>query len=209
MADWVWLLIALGIGIPLLAGAVVVDLRRRRRTEGPSQSAAPGDFSPAFLTQEDIDHLPEPKASADPWPKQGRRFEFGYAHPDFRTHGAAAQWENAVVLVVDGPVLDMRQLVGPLGRATIDAPLALVAPSYSPDVLATLSANRRALNMPVLACTASETDVAELATWCGAEILSPSDLSAGYVPAAALGRARRWISEARGSWVEPAFPHED
>lgn len=210
MADWVWLLIALGVGVPLLAGAVVLDLRRRRRTEGPRpQGSTPGTMTPAYLTQGEVDDLPLPQAAADPWPRQGRRFGFGYAHPDFRTHGDAAQRDNAVVLVVGGDIHDMRQLIAPLSRATEASPLIVVAPSYSPEALATLAANRRALHTPVVACTAGHDQLEELATWCGARALASSDLSAGYVPAEALGRARRWISDARNSWVEPSFPHAD
>lgn len=207
MADWIWLMVALGIGLPLLAGATVWDVRRRRRTQGPLRADDPD--KPRYLTQEDVDALPSPAGPSDVRPRHGRAFDFGVAHPDFRTHGELAHWDNATVLVLDGELSAMRLLIGTLGKATPDTPLVVVASAIAPEVAETLAANRRAFHLAVLVCIASQEDLRDVARWCGAEPLLGSDLAAGYVPASALGTARRWTSESRRSWVEPAFPHSD
>lgn len=210
MADWIWLIVALAVGLPLLLTVTLVDLRRRRKTEGPRVAVSDENTPvPGYLTQEDIDSYPDPAGASDLWPRQGRHFAFGFAHPDFRTHGPVAQWQNATVLVVEDPLHDMRQVTGPLSSADQDHPLVIVAPSIEPDLLATLAANRRALHAPILACEANQEAISDLSHWCGAAPLRGSDLAAGYVPPAALGKARRWISEPRGSWIEPAFAHSD
>ena len=202
MADEIWLFVALGIGFPLLLGATVLDVRRRRRELGPPLRT--GDpLAPAYLTQEDVDALPSPAGPADSSPPHGTLFGFGFAHPDFRTHGRSARWDDATVLVVDGDLHDMRLLTGPWGRLPQGAPLVVVASSMAPVVVETLAANRRVLHMAVLACLASPEDLAAVARWCGAEPLSGSDLAAGYLPQEALGTAQHWVSEAECSWVEP------
>lgn len=207
MADWIWLVVALGIGLPLLVGAAALDRRRRRRTQGPPAEEAGSPGMPRYLTQEDIDALPSPAGPADVRDRNGRAFGFGYAHPDFCTHGRSAQWDNATVLVVDDELSSLRLLIEPLRWATPEAPLVVVASAIAPEVTQALAANRRALRLPVLACIASPEDLREVARWCGATSLFSSDLAAGYLPASARGAARRWISDPYRSWVEPAPPH--
>lgn len=210
MADWIWMAMALGIGLPLLVGATLLDVRRRRRTQGPASIPRTGDSATQqYLTQDDVDALPSPAGPSNARPRRGGAFDFGFAHPDFRTHGQVAQWDNATVLAVDGEIHAMRLLTGLLGRATPDAPLVVIASAIAPDVVDTLAANRRALHLAVLVCIAPRKDLRDVARWCGAEPLLSSDLAAGYVPASALGAARRWTSEPRRSWIEPAFPRSE
>ena len=78
------LLWVLAIGLPLLALAVWLDVRRRRRLEGkPVQDAI--EEEPGYLTQSEIDGLPAPGVrrpvlGAEP---RGERLEIGLADPGF------------------------------------------------------------------------------------------------------------------------------
>ena len=136
-------------------------------------------------------------------PRAGEGFAFGHAHADFATNPDGASWNNPRLLVVDGGVTAMRELLAPLQRATPDSPLVLVASSLHPDVIATLAANRRALGLAVVAAIAGPKERRRLAELTGATPLSPADLQAGYVPDSSLGSAAHWSSTSTKSWVEP------
>ncbi len=210
MDFWVWFLLATAVGGGLLAVAVLADRRARRRVSGegepaPERGIAAVDAQvPAYITQDEVDALPAPgRGVPGELSHQGEGFGFGHAHPDFATTSSGADWSHPRILVVDGEVDAMRQLLAPVSTATTDAPLVVVAAGFAPEVLTTLAANRRAVGLPVVAAIAGPKDRRRLAELTGADPLSPEDLRAGYVPEQALGRAARWTSTLRASWVDP------
>lgn len=210
MPPWSWFLIIVGVGACLLAAAVLLDRRSRRRAIGADEPAPLRNHEgvdrhvPTYLTQDDIDAMEPPgKGDGTAIPHRGEGFGFGHAHPDFATTTSGATWDDPRLLIVDGTVDSMRELLTPLSWATEQSPLVIVASEFDPEVLTTLAANRRALNMPVLAARASERDRLRLAELTGAAELQPSDLQAGYVPDDALGRASHWSSTSTKTWVEP------
>lgn len=210
MPSWLWFVIVVAVGLVLLAGAVLLDRRASRRATGAGEPAPLRDHPvvdslvPAYVTQDEVDALPAPGAGQPRrLPQQGEGFGFGHAHRDFATNPDGASWDAPTLLVVDGVVTAMRELLVPLQLATHEAPLVIVAEGFHPDVVATLAANRRALGLPVVAAAAPVRERRRLAELTGASPLSVPDLQAGYVPAAALGAARHWSSTSSRSWVEP------
>lgn len=198
---WLWLVGALFLGGALLVVAVTFDARRRRELERAASAVPLRDdervdrHRPRYVTQEEIDAMAgQPGAAGRP---EGRRFDFGLAHPDLAADGGAATLEAPRVLLVEGDVTSMRQLLPVLG----DGPLLLVADGVGEEVGRTLGANRRALHMPVLACEASPGDLIEVRDFVGGEILSGDDLRAGYTPASAFGHVAAASADARHTWL--------
>ena len=154
MDFWGWFLLAVAVGGGLLAVAVLADRHARRRTSGegepaPERGIAAVDAQvPAYITQDEVDALPAPgRGVPGDLPHKGEGFGFGHAHPDFATRASGADWARPRILVVDGEVDTMRQLLAPLSAATADAPLIVVAAGFAPEVLTTLAANRRAVGL--------------------------------------------------------------
>lgn len=209
MPAWSWFLTALAVGIVLLAVAALTDRRAARRRAGvglpaPRRGVADVDRQvPRYLTQPEIDAMPRP-LERDARPsgfREGEGFSFGHAHADFATSPGGAELRDPRILVVDGEVTSMRELLGPLASARADRPLVVVAAQLHPEVVATLAANRRALHLAVVAAVADARDRRRLAELTGAEELTPADLRAGYVPDSALGRAATWASTRSRAWV--------
>lgn len=203
---WLWLVGALVLGGVLLLAAAVTDIRARRDadkslTHVPLRGIEDVDARiPAFVAQHEIDELaPAPGTTAP----SGRRFPFGIAHPDLLPRRGAASLDAARVLIVEGEITSMRQLIHHLGGD----PLLVVASGMDDEVGATLAANAKKLQMPVLACVAGPGDLIEFADHVGAEILTADDLRAGYVPPAALGAVAGAAANARHTWVSlPTTP---
>lgn len=210
MPSWLWFVVVVGVGVLILAGAVLLDRRQSRRSTGASEPAPRRGHPqvdthvPRYITQDEIDDLPSPAAGhTRDLPRQGEGFGFGHAHPDFATNPEGASYDDPRLLIVDGELSSMRELLAPLKWAREGDPLVVVAAGFHPEVLATLAANRRALSMPVVAAVADRRDRRRLAELTGAEELGRADLQAGYVPGSALGAARHWSSTASRAWVEP------
>lgn len=211
MADYVGLIIALAIGIPLLVAAVLYDAHRRKQLEGdtdspPQRGTAEVDAHlPAYVTESEIARLPLPGERGMPSKERpNTELRFGHALPDFASAGERAELRDVRVLMVDGEVSSIRELFALVGTASEESPLAVVATGFHDDVLGTLRANRRALGTPVVAAAASQKDLYELAAVVGGEVLAVEDLKAGYTPDSALGRADTWISDLNRTWVEPS-----
>ena len=211
MPAWSWFVVALLIGAALLAVAVLVDRRARRRVTGAGEPAPRRGLDevdrhvPRYVTQDEIDALPSPASGqgAGPLPHAGEGFGFGHAHPDFATDREGARYEDPRILVVDGEVTAMRELMTPLAEATPERPLVVVAAGLHPEVLTTLSANRRALRLPVVAAVAGARDRVRLAELLGVAQVPASDLRAGYLPPDSYGLALEWTSTLKRAWVDP------
>lgn len=200
--SWLWLVGALFLGGALLAAATAFDARRRREseraaTEVPLRGQPAVDAHvPSYVTQDEIDAMPPPEGSTDDPP--GARFDVGLAHPDLAPARGYATLQGARVLVVEGEVTSMRQLLAVLGGE----PLLLVANTVADEVGKTLAANGRAVGLQVLACVGGPGDLIRVAEHAGAEILTGDDLRAGYVPEHAYGRAKSVAADKRRTWIE-------
>lgn len=216
VADYVGLIIALGTGVPLLVLAVWLDARRRRQLEGDA-GAPPerGDETvdshvPTYLTQSQVDALPLPgRGTTAPREHPGTRLGFGHAGAEFATHQDTAVRRGVRILMVDGEITSWRELLAVMPLATADSALVVAATAIADEVLATLRANRRVLDLPIVAATPSAKDLYELLGQVGGEVLGVEDLKAGYVPESALGRADTWTSNAVATWVDTANPQPE
>lgn len=203
MGEWIGIVVALAVGVPLLVVAVLMDLRRRRAMD-TELAAAPerGDdavdaFVPEYIVQGDVDALARPGTGVEPQRDfaDGVRLGFGHLDADFATAGQWAELSDATILMVDDDISTMRELLVPLGGAASGQALVIAAASFHPDVLASLKANRRVTRLPVVAVEANLAELLQLQDEVGGEVLSSADLKAGWVPAHALGAASRWSSD--------------
>ncbi len=185
MAGMSGLLVALGIGLPLLGTALWLDWRRTRNREGPRAS---GD-GPSYIRDSEIEAMPRVPASHPP---EGMRVSARPAHSEFTD----AVVDRPFVMVIDGEVSDMREVMIPIARYQ---PLVILATSFTETLAATLAANRRALRLGIIAVTAD--DPGEVAALVGAELVIPEDLKAGYLPETHLGSVARWACDGHGSMV--------
>ncbi|MDO5083658.1 hypothetical protein EII34_03730 [Arachnia propionica] len=190
MGDWIGLVVALVVGLPLLGAAVWLDVRRRRRLEGPTTGQE------GYVTASEVDAMPAPPAESPREQEGATVVPFGLADPGFASADGSAELVDARVLVVEGRGATMRELMIPIAR---HKPLVVVAKDLDREVIDTLVANRKALRLPVLAVLTP--DIEEIAELTGAEPLDVTDLKAGHVPEAALGRVTRWVSDATRSHV--------
>lgn len=205
MGEWVGVLMALGVGVPLLLLALWRDNRGRRK-EDELLSAAPlrGDpavdaLLPTYVTQDAVDAMVAPGWGHKPSAGEpvGHPLVFGHVDPDFGTAGQVAELNNAAVLLVADDVLSMRELLMVLSGASSERPLVIAATSFHPEVVATLRANRRATGLPVVAVEANPAELLQLQDIVGGVVLSSADLKSGWVPEGALGQASSWRSDRR------------
>ena len=215
MGDWMGVVVALGVGVPLLLVAVWADARRRRHAEA-ELAAAPLRGAPAvdalvphYISQDAIDAMEAPGDSGSPSPAPGPlaggvRLGFGHLDDDFATAGGVAELADAAVLLVGDDVMAMREILVPLAGASRERPLVIVASNFHPDVLAALKANRRVTRMPVVAVQANPAELLQLQDVVGGEILSAADLKSGWLPKGALGGAGAWRSDLRSITVTGA-----
>ena len=139
MPAWIWFVVAVAVGVLLLTAATLADRHTRRKVTGADEPAplrrneSVDRHVPAYLTQDEVDAMTHPAEShtAD-LPHRGEGFGFGHAHPDFASNPDGASWANPRVLVVDGEVRSMRELISPLSTATAESPLAVVAGAIHP-----------------------------------------------------------------------------
>lgn len=203
MDEWMGVLVALAVGLPLLGVAVLSDVRRRRRTEeelasAPLRNEPTVDSKlPHYVTQEEVDAMARPGSGAVPeaGSPHGVSLHFGHVDQDFATAGDVAELNHATVLLIGDDVLTMRELLAPLAGASPDSPLVIVAASFHKDVVATLAANRRATQLPVVAVAANPAELLQLQDVVGGHILSSTDLKSGWLPGDAMGRAALWRSD--------------
>lgn len=176
----------------------MLDRQARRRREGELQGAPERDdleidaIVPAYVTQSEVDAMPNPAGPSSRTSPPGERvLSVGHLAREFATDGDACELADAHVLLVNGEVDAMRQLLIPLSRWS---PLAVAARGFHDDVVATLVANRKATKLSVVAVKVSTSQLEDLQQAVGGNLLDSTDLRAGYVPESALGRTQRWRS---------------
>lgn len=203
MGEWFGVVVALGVGVPLLILALWLDTRGRRKADQVlSSPPLRGDpavdaLLPSYVSQGDIDAMVPPGRGSKPAAGEpgGRSLAFGHVDPDFATAGQVAELTNVAILLVADDVLSMRELLVVLGGASLQRPLVIAAASFHPEVVATLKANRRATGLPVVAVEANPAELLQLQDVVGGVVLSSADLKAGWVPEDAFGRALAWRSD--------------
>lgn len=214
MDEWIGVVVALAVGLPLLVVALWFDVRRRRKADEELASAplrndpAVDALLPRYVTQEEVDAMARPGAGTAPasGSSSGVRLAVGHLDRDFATAGDVAEWNNAAVLLVGDDILTMRELLVPLSGASLEQPLVVAAASFHPDVIASLKANRRAAHLPMVAMEANPAELLQLQDVVGGEVLSSSDLQAGWLPADAWGHAAQWRSDMGSTTVTPGGP---
>lgn len=203
MDEWMGIVVALAVGVPLLVGAVLVDRRLKRRAD--EELASPprrGDRTvdelvPGYITQASIDAMSRPGAGVNPAgkPDGAVALSFGHLDGDFATAGGVAELLDARVLMVEDDISSIRELLQPLGMATAGGALVVAAASFDPEVLAVLRANRRASHLPVVAVEANLAQLVLLQDQVGGKVVSSADLKSGWLPADVWGKATHWRSD--------------
>lgn len=131
--------------------------------------------------------------------------EAGHASKSFVTDPTSswAVLDDPVILICAEPVTSTRELLPIMERSAMSGrALVVAAPFFAPEVLATLEVNviQQKLRLLAVATRDPETTI-KISGAVGATPLARSDLQAGYVPVEQLGHCRRWVSDARRSWV--------
>ena len=128
----------------------------------------------------------------------------GYLAPEFVTD-ASSGWavlDQPLVLVCSERVQTVRELLPVLERLiSAKEPLVIAAPAFTDEVSATLAVNKIRQTIPLLPIAATAEQLGAIAAATGAHQLVRSDLQAGYVPPEHLGRATRWVSSGKQSFI--------
>ena len=129
----------------------------------------------------------------------------GYASKDFVTdHGSSwAVVDHPSILLCEDPVDSMRELLPILEKLILTkTPLVIIAPHLEPEVVRTLEVNKIQGTMKLLAVhKVSGTELASLATSCGAVPLDRTARRSGYAGLDQLGKCDRWVSSRDASYV--------
>jgi len=133
------------------------------------------------------------------------KVDAGYVSKDFVTdpESSWAVLDDPRVLVCSDPIESTRELLTIVEKMILSrTSLVIVAPSLADEVRGTLEVNQIRQTMRVLAIGAPrESDRNAIARTTGAQLVSRSDLQAGYVPLDQLGTCRRWVSTAKSSFL--------
>lgn len=217
MNAWWYLVIALAIGLPLLALAALVDWRSRVRRNQALSSAPDRDIphhdgpAPHYIPADDVLSRPvvlaalssDEASRLDAELADATRLPVGWASDRFATHRdpVRAMLSGPLVLVCD-EVSALRELLTPLQRARqLGRPLVIVAERIDPAVIDTLVANRLRLDLGLLAVVAPADVLDSLRSLLGTPGSTRTDLQAGYLPATALIEVQRWVADRAASWI--------
>jgi hypothetical protein len=213
----------LGIAIVLVVGVAVVvygwlwdratNSHRAEALHSPPDRPIPGLSSsakpPAYVLPDDLNAKP----SMDVAELAALRTRLDAATPLPHGHGKGAfatdhasgltALTNPVILIVDGELTSMRELLPVAAKANkASRPLVVVAGRISNDVFHDLEANVLAQVLAADAITMPDAGRrAHLAELVDARQLPPSDLKMGWVPRDALGSCATWVSSPTQLWV--------
>ena len=201
--EWLWLVGAVALGLALLCVAVVTDRRVLRRAQReavvvPLRGNDTVDTHvPTYITQAEIDALPDVEGRREA--PVGQCFDAHVAHRVLLPARGRAHLESPRVLVVDGMIASVRQLLPALDASNA---LVIVADGVHDEVARTVQANRKYSAMPLLVLTAAAKERTRIAEHVHAQPLTADDLRAGYVPDEAYGSAALVVADARHTWVD-------
>lgn len=196
-AGFWWILL---VGLAVILVATLVDWRRdtvrARRTDEQLAQHDPGTqrVEPSVLSAAEAARLATQVTSLAAHLPTDR----------FSTHVRPSRsiTRGTLVLVSDDPLGDLRTILTPLQRASAQgAPLALVAPGFSDDLLEVLATNLQAGHLvcvPLVADDQARTSIAELT---GARPVELADLQSGHLPDDRYGRAELLVADTESAAV--------
>lgn len=211
-----------GIGIVVVLGVAVIlygwlwdrttNRRRDQALDSPPQRPIPGlapqAAAPSYVLAKNLSAHTDPDTEAvaalRARLKTATSLPFGHGRGGFATVGPElAALDNPLILVVDGEVTSMRELLPAVEHAhTAGTGLVVVAARLSDEVYQTLEANVLSHALPcdavVIPAASERSRLAELS---GASLVPISDLRMGWLPSESLGRCDTWVSEAKRLWV--------
>lgn len=222
MQPWMYLVIVVAIGLPLLAVAALADRRAREAQRGlltsvPDRSI-PGHQGedPVYIPSDDI--LGRPIQLIDPDQEESSEIEdliaeaeqlpCGWANDRFATHTNPTRTilRQPLVLVVD-EIGAMRELLTPLQRARQQgSPLVIVAQRVEEATLDALAANRVRFGLGILVVLADASVRAKICALTTALEVPRVDLQAGYLPPESLPQTSFWIADKEVSWLSKTQP---
>lgn len=214
--DWI------GIGIVVVLGVAVIlygwlwdrttNRRRDQALDSPPQRSIPGlasdAESPAYVLAKDL--TPHTDADAEAVAALRARLEtapmmlFGHGRGAFATVGPElAVVTSPVILVVDGEVTSMRELLPAVEQAHLaKTGLIVAAARISDEVYQTLEANALAHTLTCAAVVIpAKLERARLAEMSGATMVPLGDLRMGWLPTESLGHCGTWVSEPQRLWL--------
>lgn len=214
--DWI------GIGIVVVLGVAVIlygwlwdrttNRRREQALDAPPQRPIPGlapeAAAPSYVLAKDLSAHTE--ADTEAVAALRARLEtatslpFGHGRGGFATVGPElAALTNPLILVVDGELTSMRELLPAIERAHADQTgLVVVAARLSDEVYQTLEANALSHALPCDAVVIPDaSERAQLAELSGATLVPLGDLRMGWLPSESLGHCDTWASEADRLWL--------
>ena len=214
--DWI------GIGVVVVLGVAVIlygwlwdrttNRRRIQALESPPDRPIPGlatdAATPAYVLAKDLtphtDADTAALAALQPRLDAATPLPFGHGRGAFANLGPRfAVLANPVIMVVDGEITSMRELLPAVEQARVAArPLVVVATRIADEVYHTLEANALAKTLPCAAVTIrAAADRRTFAELVGASIVVPGDIKMGWLPAAWLGSCGTWVSSADSVWL--------
>ncbi|MDA8440041.1 MAG: hypothetical protein M0Z51_14435 [Propionibacterium sp.] len=210
--------LALAIGLVLLVIAAIHDRRARLRAErveiapddNPSPDAPPGR---RYLRLVAAPFTADERARVEQWRglTTTQRIEASLADPRLATHLAPPTCivHDAVVLVCEGPITEVREVMGVCQR-TLDAgrTLLLVAPECGDAVVEMLAVNLHAGSLASCVAIASDAARVRVRELTGAAGVPASDLRSGYLPQGVFGRADQVVCDGTGLWIGAGDPDE-
>lgn len=222
MHSWVYLALALAVGLPLLALAALADRRARRaerdRLSSPPEASIPGfsGASPEYVPVDDVlgraislqvsDEAE--RRDMDLLLNESVQVSAGWASDRFATHSEPLRTflKDPLLLIAD-EIGAMRETLLPMQRARqLGAPLVIVSGRIDTATLDTLAANRIRFSLGILAVQADETTRQKIAEITNSTPATRIDLQAGYLRDDSLGRLTFWSSNATTSWIGKPQP---
>ena len=210
--------LAVTIGLVLLAIAAIHDRQARRRAErveiAPDDEPSPD--TPAGRRYVRLVAAPfsaDERARVEQWRGLAttQRIEASLADPSLATHldPATCIVHDAVVLVCEGPITEVREVISVCQRV-LDAgrTLLLVAPECAAAVLEMLAVNLHAGSLASCVAIASDAARVRVRELTGAAGVPASDLRSGYLPQGVFGRAERVVCDDTGLWIGTGGPAE-
>ena len=203
-------LLALTIGLVLLVVAALHDRRTRLRAARVEIAAgdepSPSSAGRRYVRLVAAPFTAEERARVEQWQARDatHKVDATLADAALATHldPATCIVHDAIVLVCEGPVSDVREVLGTCQRA-LDAgrALLLVTPECASAVVEMLAVNLHAGSLAGCVAIAGDAARARICAATGAASVPASDLRSGFLPPSVFGRAERVVCDDAGLWI--------
>lgn len=210
--------LALALGLALLAIAAIHDRRARLRAERVEIVPAdePDADSRDTVGRHSIRLAADPftraeRDSVEEWQRQDatERIDAHLADATLATHldPATCIVHDAAVLVCDDPISDVREVLDVCRQAlAAGRALLLVAPQCAVEVVEMLAVNLHAGSLASCVAVGGDAGRAHVCEVTGAAGVPASDLRSGHLPTAVFGRAQRVVCDETGLWIGEGDP---